>query len=302
MKLLRKLSTLSRKKKALVFLPFVLLGIVCALTFSRKEEEPSYNGKSLSEWLQVLGDTDVRAPDPSPDVRQAKEAIVHIATNRLSRMVEQIATPDKKSPGMLSSLVYRVPLVGDKLFEKSVEPQRLADDATGIFYIIGEQGSAAVPELTKVLLTASDLGVRARAAYCLLSVGEPALPSVISALTNPLPEVQFAVVELLSSPRTWRFGTNTGTLHSVLIRLSKENSDVGRCSVRALGKLKLKPAESVPALVNALASKNERIRYEALWALARFGERDAIRIAFNDQSENIRSTATNLLLLNNPKP
>ena len=293
MTIIRNARAVLRTRKALFLLSLTFVWIVWAIVLSTPEKEPTYKGKSLSEWLKVVALSDVRSPNLDPETIEAKSAIVCIATNMLPRLVRQIANKDEGMPSKIGLLVYYVPFVGDKLYESSIAPLRLADDATGIFYIIAEHGGPAAPDINRLLTTTSNAGVRARAAYCLMSIGEPAFPYIIAALTNTQPEVQLAITELLGAPRSWSLGTNVQTLTPILAGNAKTNSPLSRNSIRALGQLKQQPELAIPALNEALSSTNRVLRFEAVRALAAFGQRTSYRFAYGETNEPVHSATTN---------
>ena len=142
-----------------------------------REREPEYQGRKLSEWLQIYGESFYSSP--SDDValakdREVKKAVQHIGTNAvpwLLRWLVQSSGP----PEVVKRLVRRIPLS----FARTLWTTRLNSHALIGFSLLGPEASPAIPQLVTWL---GDPKKRKQAIHALGMIGEPALPALISCM------------------------------------------------------------------------------------------------------------------------
>jgi HEAT repeat protein len=154
---------------------FFITAAILLLTFGwfvSGTREPSYQGRTLTEWLHAAYGT-----YPEADSEEVR-AIHHIGSNAIPTLLAYAAaaqdSPLKKCILNWRNAHPRFRLPVSSQFEK----ETLAE--TG-FAVLGTDGKPAVPELVR-LLRDNDSGVWTTAAWCLASIGpaaEPAVPDLI---------------------------------------------------------------------------------------------------------------------------
>lgn len=160
--------------------------MVAVLLSSWREPEPTYNGRRLSEWLQMsrLG--------PS-QAAESREAVQHIGTNAIPLLLRQISY----ETGGFRSLIERhlpCPVYGPRL--ASIRKFLTADaskagDAVMGFYYLGPVARPAIPELTRLALRSEHDRYKYPAALC--CIGPDAIPALLTISTNTQGDSTFAI-------------------------------------------------------------------------------------------------------------
>ena len=141
----------------------VIVGVVCVLV---KDSEPSYNGKTLTQWLvdiQKLGIND-RAK-----YNECRDAIYTIGTNAIPSLIRMVDRTD--SPLKVKAVQFLGPKWSDKLKIRKADYYR--SKATFGFSALREKSAPSVPALI-VLLHSRKRDVQAAAAECLSDIGPEA--------------------------------------------------------------------------------------------------------------------------------
>lgn len=185
----------------------ILLAAGVAAFFIRRTKEPSYQGRSVTQWLKKLyQDSGAAHPGPylstswvslkcglgggmpeRPDA-ESMAALKEIGTNAVPVLLKLISKTDGKLTSGLKNLINR-----QTLFKMRVATA--ADDRqmgeTG-FVFLGADAKAAIPELLK-LTKSREAIVRGSALYCLAAVqasNEVFLPVLQQELHDANPGVQ----------------------------------------------------------------------------------------------------------------
>src|SRR5437588_2755835 len=137
----------------MLVLGLVVAGIVAALVW-RGEKEPEYQGKKLSEWIDLCsawkGDVDLQRQH-----REATDAVRRIGTNAIPYLLKWIRyeTPDWRDK--LESAIQKLPsAISDSSAVESLTKDKAdarAEAAAEALDILGPDASAAVPNLSKLL-------------------------------------------------------------------------------------------------------------------------------------------------------
>ena len=153
-------------------------GIIFVIIYLFKTDSPSdpiYRGKRFSVWLEELSSSPVERPSA-----EAFDAIKHIGTNALPKMVFMLTTKDSKLKKVLMSLARK-----QKLFPiNSRDAKYTRELASMSFYLFGSKGQPAVPSLI-ALLNSGDRDTRLRAAEALAFIG-PSASNAVPALAQLL--------------------------------------------------------------------------------------------------------------------
>ena len=224
--------------------------------------EPSYQGRSLSEWLVDVGNTHYyNAPGKAV---KAAEAIRKMGTKTL--------------PFLLADLDdVRYKRYSRKQDKRT--PDQRNSQATWAFDALGSVGKPAIPELTRIL--------KQNPGYvpgALAGIGRDALSELLDALTNEDFFVRDnTAAHLANAIYSGKITPDEAkaALPIAINNLTYDNTNsLFRINTRSraaglLDALKLKPDISVPALLNCLQESMDETNYtvaaECALALSRFG-------------------------------
>ncbi len=237
----------------------VLAPVVCALLPG--PSQPSYQGKSLSEWVILL---DTEEP---PTSTAAAEAVRKMGTNALPCLLTWIRTPVPPwTLGLASKAYERAILLPSWLTAVCFRPIC----AGHALVELGPATNSAVPELTRLANDQSD-STRARiATEALDQLGKTSFPALLVALTNRSEDIRARAVVRMGYQ-----GSNARPVIPLLLQYAGEPA-TDRVAMEALGRLALEPNLVVPALSNRLHHTQNRVRVEAAYALGGFGNEPAL--------------------------
>jgi hypothetical protein len=246
------------------------------------EHEPSYEGRTLSQWLTAY------YHDQS--VAEATNAVHHIGTNALPFLVKWISY---KIPSWRTGPI-------DHLMQNSGTLRAYA--ALGGFEILGPEGGPAAPALNNVLgdWDKKSRATVERALFALSYMGNPGLAPLVSLVTNKsAPPVYRREAAARIRESVTRLDTNASWTVPVLIG-SFNDREVARMIARVLGDLRLEPALAVPALTRSLQNDNTLTAIESAKSLGNFGTNASVAVpelrkALNSNNEELRIAATNAL-------
>lgn len=235
------------------------------------EPEPSYDGKSLTEWIQQLNDS------KDENRRRAAAAIGSLAT------VSRVAVPallhavqeneeGRVNEAAIEALVRigpdAVPSLLQTLWGDDLHQRRVA-----IFVLarLGSKARAAIPSLIRTL-NDGDPGIRSGAVRALAGIrARSSIPTLIEMLRGEKNvETQFLVLKALLE-----LDVESQTIVPVLVKWLEEGEEVQRLlAARGLGDLGVEGAGAVPALTRAMQEKSAAVRIAVVQTLGRIG-RDA---------------------------
>ena len=275
------------------------LGVVLLLLRPRSHEnEPQYQGHSLSHWLLL-----------SLSQREnANKALIHIDTNALPFLLKWIRY---ERPRWRARLADAIPwglqgTIRPMIFSQS---DFLAAASTDAFKHLGTNGVAAIPELTTLMQDTNAPQTAVRAMRALWHLGTNGLPPLVAAVQDPRYPLHFwAAVTLLIRPSTTE---SVSIITPVAIQYLSDTTDPRNAllAARELGLSRHAPDLSIPALTNCLtpAAASEQLRNAAAHALGEFGQQatnalPALTNALTDPSPVVRRAATNALNRIRPQP
>ena len=127
----------------------ILLG--CAIYYSTRSNEPTYEGRPLTEWLRKL-DTDLNnfrtADINAPQLAGSVGPIRAIGTNAIPTLLNYVIA--KPTPGV-NALTRFVRKLGWKRFRFSVDDKQQL--AIWGFWALGQDAKPAAPELVQIVYT-----------------------------------------------------------------------------------------------------------------------------------------------------
>jgi hypothetical protein len=175
-----------KHRKLLAATLFAVLAITIVVLLAH-EPEPRYNGRSLSSWLKAYAAIyeTTGTTQTIPDVGEAVHAIQAIGTNALPLLLKWIQqeppswqqAAHRKLPKRLWNTAPARLLIDGPGYEK-------ASHAMNAFDILGTNAAPAIPGLVKLMTGTTNRTIVARAIGALGGIGVPALPYLITALSN----------------------------------------------------------------------------------------------------------------------
>ena len=185
----------------------------------RGEREPSYAGRSLSEWIQQYQRLDdLESP---VEAQETKAAILRLGTDNLPRLVDLMAydpAPQRRRvvavgrvlPGPIRRSSLLKPLISD--------PQEIsAYTATRALQILGPVARPALPELTRLMNDTNSSIVSRRALSVVSTMGEQATFPLLDILRNRQHPNRLFVMDYLAN-----LGTNARALVPSLVDLLED--------------------------------------------------------------------------------
>jgi len=246
-------------KRAVVFVASLVVAVVLAsfLVPAREPNSVSIQGKSVLAWAAELNGS---TPSAAVEIfRQAGEEAVPSLISALEQKGPLIKRPLFTIAGKLPDrLAYRL---GYALGANEINQSR--SRAAQALEIIGPKARAARPALRNALWDA-DLNLAMRAAFALASIGEEAVPDLVTALKAANAQRRAIAIHALG-----RVGTEAHQAAPVLIQLleddTPENADQAARSLGRIGR------GAVPELVPVLGHPRFAVRIRAVSAFAEMG-------------------------------
>ena len=266
----------------------VICGFVVALTWANPE--PSYQGRSLNQWLAALDNPTNTTYD------QIGEALRGMGAQAAVRLVPMVEASDSRLKWWLIGLA-------GKLHFKKI-PFTLAafqsSRAEKAFEIMGEKAIAAAPGLVSILIRrASDPNIdpSQRAFRALVCLGPGAIPDLRPALCSPNSQARDLAISVLAS---YGFSPTPETTPDLLKLLDDANPLVKAAGITALGMVHRDPETVIPRIEVILGDANPEVRQQAAIALGRFGREAsnsvaALRRACSDPASQVGKAAEHAL-------
>jgi hypothetical protein len=259
-----------RRKPLFVTAALVLLAMLLWLVLA--EREPRYAGRSLSEWYALWAKySEGEDPQSVAKAEEAAHAIREIGTNAIPILFRRLKFDVSLERNQFVILAYKLsPALAEKmvlhLSANKIEP-------TSTFVILGPRAAPAIPQLTALLYSTNDLQLSRTAAFCLIAIGPDALPTLLTALSNPKLPCCYDVAYWLGVDRILPLGTNISQAVPLLARCTIcGDPRLAEAAIAAIGRIGLEPQISIHTLTNCLASTNSAVRRAAVRALAPFGK------------------------------
>lgn len=257
-----------RRPKILLLVACALIAIVALCFVSLRNNEPSYNGRTLSQWLLPL--TFSRGPTNEPNYVEAAQAVQAMGQTTL--------------PWLVSWSEYRQPQLTSWLSDPSVPSiirpgwlQNIFPPDNGTknkmalagFRILQTNAATALPELerafkadrqpTRAYLTGTSIG----------NLGAPAMTFLLQTVADA-PSKDHARAAIYALGEMDYLGTNVAPAIPVLLHALENTNDpmIPRNAAIALGRLGVMPDKVMPALTNMFASADTMKRRSAIRGLA----------------------------------
>ncbi|MBE0543366.1 MAG: HEAT repeat domain-containing protein [Verrucomicrobia bacterium] len=287
------------------FLSLAVLGWAYSLIILRAsaaiadDQEPSYNGRLLSEWL---GDMRLSAPGSGP----YEAAVRGMGTNAIPTLLKWMSYEPSSSD--LSRETEEKVVHWRPVTNLNRYPAQRGERASCAFGYLGAVARSTIPELTRLARTAFNLKRADRFTGALASIGPEAVPSLVSLATNSPPWTRYSAVEALGS-----FCDEPAVatpLVPMLMNLlcdtnSNTNTDYPVDGPAQAALLAMDAKVVVPSLMDALQSSSDRTRRQAVATLLAFQVQNStnvpptavsvFRAAMRDPDSVVRDVATGIL-------
>jgi HEAT repeat protein len=266
------------QKKFRIGLVLVLaLAVIGLLFYALRTNEPSFQGRALSQWL-----SDIENAKGDREAESGMNAVRQIGTNAIPYLLSMMRAEDSKLKETAITLVARLHIYKIRIANASGKHVR----AWIGFQALGPQATSAIPELKALASNPEIVRFATRALVNINPTGvEAATPGLQS--TNAL--IRRETAGTLGILGLVRFRTNAspaqlGLLQTQadivvppLIRALNDSDELTRARAAiSLGLLGQKPEIAVPALIKNLSVTNGwRVPSSAAKALGRFGSRAA---------------------------
>lgn len=288
---------MSRRRKIITLLASGVFFVV-AVFFLRREREPSYQGRSLTEWMTVY---EVSSSPAESD--EATHAIRQIGTNAIPHLLKWIQyEPNFSRRGLIPRINGAIEWVNDKVNATSfvIIHDRDFDRAYAApkaFGCLGNIASSAVPELARLLNNPEDHWISSdNAGEALARMGATGLPTLVATLKDTKSLATLIVLENIP-----HLETNALPIVPLLIQIVQSDTETeSSAAATALGELALEPGTVIPPLIVALTSSQPATIQASVKALGQYGAhaRPAIPALTNlliSSSETLRQATTNTL-------
>ncbi len=285
-----------------------LVAVVAVCFFCFRENEPSYNGRTLSEWLEEITVSRIAVTEQLEE-QKAIEAVRAIGTNALPFFVKwsgygstpleaDLVNVGRCIPGIRNTSVFR------RIAFRHVKKRSAAIKG---FRILKDKAALVVPELITRLNRTKNYEKALGVASMLQCVGEPAVPALIKAAESGSLEHRSAAMYALSG-----MGTFACDAVPALLEIGRNLSDPAHNEAAAtVGKMAGCSDQAISTFSNMLASATPGDRICALIGLTTFVRWQgatsiqqtvpAIKLALEDSDIGVRYWAKEALTVIAPQ-
>lgn len=265
--------------------------VLCALAATAADQEPSYKGRLLSQWL---GDMNLTSYSAGPVPHEG--AILAMGTNAIPTLLKWIAY--ERAPSQQSNQTEET--VPDWRPHYPLSAEARAERSEYAFEFLGTVARPAIPELTRLARTSSGRWRAERCAAALAFIGPEAIPSLLSLATNAPPWARYWALSVLQRFTSDPEGEQTVPVLISCLGYTNTDYNIDGAAQGILSSLR--PAVAVPVITNALQSPSARARLNAITCLSLYEHGapgvipvPALRAAMRDPDYQVRETATNIL-------
>jgi hypothetical protein len=246
----------------------IIAGGVLSIFAFKQTSDPRYEGKPLSEWLQVAYEVHPRSSQRA----KAEEAIRSIGTNALPLLLKWTEAKDNRFREKFESVAERIVpreragrwsdfLFGRRAFTK----QKLAEIG---FEILGEQAAAATERLTQMAKNN-----KYEAVFMLARIGKSGAPTVLHLLGDVTNENWWAALRGVATLQS--HGVDCSSALPILLDcLTATNRLVSWLAVEGLESFTNYPDIVIPGVLSRVQSIPDwETRFEVTKNLGTFGEK-----------------------------
>jgi hypothetical protein len=184
-----------RARKMIIVVVALALAGGLAWAGGPEKSEPAYNEKKLSAWLDEL-----ETPGSMEQNPQALAALKAIGTNGIPFYLEWIQyKPDNGTRVKVTLAEYSRTQLGSKWIPDNAKVTR-ARAALMALMELGERAEPAIPLLTQMATNRPAWGPFSQQTpyFALARIGRPAVPALLSLMTNQNPQIRVDAIEISS--------------------------------------------------------------------------------------------------------
>jgi hypothetical protein len=265
------------------------LVVLCALgiAFYLHFREPSYRGRTLSEWVKIAEDS---TDQEGPQFKESVSAIKAIGMDAALQAIRWLHATDEGTVFKAKEWLMRQSYLNLK-FPSAEEQQK-----KGFAVLEALQGEKLpiVPEVMKFFANDKTHEVAFMALHYLFGESEEAQVhrqvAMLDALSDNSAEVQSGVLKALTYEAS---SLSAGAADKILPLLTSKNSQVRASCAVLVGHMVPGAPRAVPPLLNLLLDSEARVRAAAVEALGSFPESDkeivpALLTATKDANPEVR--------------
>ncbi len=280
--------------------------------------EPKSNGKTLSEWLRQLRDSNpAKRQEAAAAVQSMGPDALPYLTGELAKgpnaFQRGAAAASRSAPGFLKRPLSRIAQMGNEVASKHMALQAIG--------LMGSNGAPAVPAVGEVLRQ-MDVGLMSAAATTMIYLGTNSLPELIAALddgsfdtrshacfalgalgTNAAPAVprlrqiieeERGAIAAAAATTLARIGDPAVPTLTELV--GHTNSAVRRWAITGIESMSGRPTSAAPVLIRATQDEDPAVRAAAVSALGGIDRISpestaALVRALKDPNANVRMVA-----------
>ena len=271
------------KRGTLLIITGFLAGMALFLA-ARPAADPSYNGRTLSQWIDRAASGGGAWGARAPEVIELDQAVSHLGRSALPVLVRKLGEEGWLSQVTFSKLQRRLPrrLQTSHLF--LVLQRKVAEDETRAYArssvaaralaSLGTNAQPALPALMRLFRKQHSYFVSYSAGEAIAGIGKPALPEVFRCLSDPGFAFPLAAVQLLGQMRG--VGEAAGPAVPILCqKLHQRDSTLATACAETLAELRASADRAVPALsetlITAVQETNVLLSRKCAEALGIFG-------------------------------
>lgn len=289
-----------------------IAGLIFGLVRFTIPREPTYQGKTLSEWIapfcrQTAKGLDAPGgPEHFEELQPARNAVRQIGTNAVPILIAKLNHRESAWHRTARELSEKQPYVSLRLPDPYVSKIRA-------IRALANLGSGAEPAIPSLKAQLSDAALSQHAVYALSGIGTEGLRAMVEQYTNvPARQRIFMALMIVSPSSTYRgenasypdYETNETTVAVMIEGLSRVAQDRAFgfriAAIQRLGKCGPQASNAVPVLVQILDEHNLMTRSSTIRALGQIRSRPEIVIPvltnlLSDPDPGTRMTAGSAL-------
>jgi HEAT repeat protein len=263
------------------------LAVAIGILLRNGQPEPSYEGKSLSQWLSALNYS------YSPTDRQASNAVHHMGTNILPFLRPMLRAHDSRAKLLAIQILSKQHLVKFNFVPANEKRER----ASRACRVLGPAALEYLPELTTMLdSTNSATAWCGYVAICDVKPGAQGIPEITKALTNASSQVRWVAASRLGG-----FGETASSATPWLSKcLLDPDVEVRLHAIKSLIQIKADQSIVFPQVITALNDTNANSRMQLIFQLGNLGSnalplKAQIAERLQDTDAGVRSAAEQAL-------
>ena len=278
---------MDKRRRILPWVVLVIVG-VAAVVWHWSEPEPSYQGRSLNEWLSRCHESH-EDWEFTPDDIEAEKAIRAMGQRTIPILLRMLRTRESMFGHDLYNLVCRQSWLKVR-FKPAHENQY---EASCGFHALGPEAKSALPDLIRLSMDFKCMWYGNRALAC---VGAEAIPALRSNLTSEI----YGLKSCAAAAVPYLESNAIALLPDLVSCLKDTNGNVRASAAHSLGQIGREPALVVPALVAGLQDPEYGVRGFAAKALGRFGQQPTLLVPLlvarlQDSEPSVRIDAVHAL-------